>query len=99
MRLFGPRGVHFMGSLIHSSEDNGKHIHHIVHELTGSDSHSPGVVLQLEVGRVETLGVDPLQVSPEQQRHAGIAAQQGLVSAAQLAVHLLVRAEGAARWR
>lgn len=99
MLLLGPPGVHFMGSLIHSSKDNGKHIDRIVYELTISDSDSPGVVLQLEVGRVDALGVDPLQVSPDQQRHAGIAAQQGLVSASQLGVHLLVRAEGAARWR
>lgn len=99
MRLFGPRGVHFIVSLIHSSEDNGKHIERVVHELTNSDSDSPGVVLQLEVGRVHALGVDPLQVSPDQQWHAGIAAQQPLVSAAQLAVDVLVRAEGAARWR
>lgn len=99
MLLCGPHGVHFMGSLIHGSKDNGKHIRRIVYELTVSDSHSPGVVLQLEVGHVDALGVDPLQVSPDQQRHAGIAAQQGLVSAGQLAVHLLVQAEGAARWR
>lgn len=86
-------------SLIHSSIDKGKHIDRVVYALTDSDSDSPGVVLQLEVGRVHALGVDPLQVSPDQQRHAGIATQQGLVSAAQLADHVLVRAEGAARWR
>lgn len=99
MLLFGPRGVQFIVSLTHSSKDNGKHIDRVVDELTNSDGGSPGVVLQLQVGRVDALGVDPLQVSPDQQRHAGIAAQQGLVSTAQHAVHFLVRAEGAARWR
>lgn len=102
MQLFGPPGLHFMVSAIHSSKGNGKHIDRVASRLTNSDSGSPGVVLQLQVGRVDALGVDPLQVSPDQQRHAGIAAQQGLlvvVSAAQLTVCLLVRAEGAARWR
>lgn len=80
--LWTPAGG-FMAAVIHSSTDNRKHIGE---QRSASDSSdSPALVLQLEVGGVDALGVDPLQVSAEQQRRAGIAAQQGLVGAARVA--------------
>lgn len=70
------------------------------HFLNNDRGRSPGVlrwaVLQMEVGRVDALGVEAPQVSADQQRHGLIAAHQGVASVSQLSdFDFLVRAEGA----